>query len=536
MTPEQSHLASRSAEGTMDHGCSASAPGQWVVLGPPRGCPDLIDASAHLGSALVSLAALASHLGFQCCSGGKDCPLLFSVDFRVGFSGFIAPETSRLSPGMRGLAPPRQVRHTCAVEQYPVSHVAGRAFFRHVHVCSVKPLRQLALICPLLASCSPSFAKYCWPLAVRPAPTASMPITCHTPAFDQDINVPWTASGGQHRNRPTQSWVSTVVEGLQGQLECFLRSLVLLYFCAVARVFARAFRLRKDTPKRNGAVRTIRACTRGAPVWLAFAAVAYLITPCHAMQSSDAVPMRGLHDPMPFEVPAPAVNAPGPAQPSRFRASSRDADLRARACVFRFQRSPLQAVDWVGPEEGVNYTCRAFHDDLFDSSTRCRLVPAFPQPSVDFLVFLEAPFWLTDMMLTPVLIEVFPEPVSRFVEVFAGRITLADLRHSVGDKGHPMGTSYGLYFVADAAEALGPDEVLRLQPGTLIRVLPPHLPRPRCVTLAEKLQCPRRWFRPADSDPPDDFTERGGIGVVGQWGDWCTSKLLPAASPLPISS
>ena len=74
-----------------------------------------------------------------------------------------------------------------------------------------------------------------------------------------------------------------------------------------------------------------------------------------------------------------------------------------------------------------------FHDDIFDASMRCRLTPVSPQPSGDFVAFVDTPHWLTDTLLSPVLIEVHPEPIARFVEVFAGRVTLDDLRHAVGD-------------------------------------------------------------------------------------------------------
>ena len=159
--------------------------------------------------------------------------------------------------------------------------------------------------------------------------------------------------------------------------------------------------------------------------------------------------------------------------------------------------------------------------------------PSHPQPSVDFLAFIEAPFWLTDLLLTPVLIEVFLEPVSRFVEVFTGRVTFEDLRHSVGDKWIPDGR----FYVADSTEGLRFDDVLHLQPGTLIRLMPPILLCPRCAQFGEKLQSPRRWFRwfrPAESSPPDDNTDCGGAGLVGQWGDWSHIPTFPGVGRLPV--
>ena len=115
--------------------------------------------------------------------------------------------------------------------------------------------------------------------------------------------------------------------------------------------------------------------------------------------------------------------------------------------------------------------------------------------------------------MVPILIEVHPASVARFVEVFTGRVTFEDLRLAVAD---------GLFYVADSLTALQPDEVLNLHPGSLVRLrlLPPHLSPVRCVPLSEKLLQPQRWFRPATAQAPESFREPGGVGLVGLWGNW----------------
>ena len=136
-------------------------------------------------------------------------------------------------------------------------------------------------------------------------------------------------------------------------LSALCRSLALLYFFAVVRAFAGAAGLRRAAPKGNAAVRRVRQCVHGAPLWLAFAVVAHLLPACSAMNSPPS-PMR----PDPPGPPASGpceTHPPGCLQPVRegFRATSAADDMRAQALMFMFQRSSIQASGWVGPNEGT---------------------------------------------------------------------------------------------------------------------------------------------------------------------------------------
>ena len=193
--------------------------------------------------------------------------------------------------------------------------------------------------------------------------------------------------------------------------------------------------------------------------------------------------------------------------------------MQARVKVYRFQRSAAITCAWVGPHEGVPYLCRAIHDDLFDPEQECCVLPACPQPSTDFLAMLEVPPWMMRSLKIPVLIEVHPAPVSRFVEVFIGRVTLEDLRSAVGDKW----IAGGVFFVGASKEPVQPDDVITPEPGLLIRLYPRRIPLQTCVPLAVKLRNPASWFRPTSQSHEgacDDVPGRGGVGLVGPWGDW----------------
>ena len=82
----------------MTHGCFARAPGQTMVLGPPRSSPDCTDAPASLGSACMSLAALAFHIDVR---HREVCHLLPDDGFRGGILGFRALENSCFLSGKR---------------------------------------------------------------------------------------------------------------------------------------------------------------------------------------------------------------------------------------------------------------------------------------------------------------------------------------------------------------------------------------------------------------------------------------------------
>ena len=65
-----------------------------------------------------------------------------------------------------------------------------------------------------------------------------------------------------------------------------------------------------------------------------------------------------------------------------------------------------------------------------------------------------------------------------------------------------------------------PDAVLHIPPGTLIRLLFEECPRTSCAPLCTKLVQPRRFFRSTGLGPVRSTPGRGGVGLIGQRGDW----------------
>ena len=99
-------------------------------------------------------------------------------------------------------------------------------------------------------------------------------------------------------------------------------------------------------------------------------------------------------------------------------------------------------------------------------------------------------------------------------------------RVAVGDLWLPGGR----FLVGDSRTPLSSEDVLHIPPGTLIRLLPAGQSRPPCVSLSHKLRQPKRWFRPTSWGLPEVEQGRGGVGLVGPWGDWSCIHTSPSMS------
>ena len=271
------------------------------------------------------------------------------------------------------------------------------------------------------------------------------------------------------------AWLDWLCLEAACHFQCFIRSALLLYLLSVLHLWSRALTLRRGSHRRNAVVRCTRCGLRGASVWLALGFVASSPALVSAMPGGRPTALSGPNEAWRSDVDADAWIDGGRPDPhiavtarEASRPTSAEEDMQVSGCLFRFQRSCAWAKEWVGPFESPAYVCQAFREEFYGEDALRNIVPVAPQPHVDYLAFVEAPAWLTNRLLSPVLFEVHSDPKVRFVEVLQGRTTLADLRVIVGD--HWL--AGGRFFVGDSREAVNEDEVLHIEPGTLIRLLP----------------------------------------------------------------
>ena len=174
-------------------------------------------------------------------------------------------------------------------------------------------------------------------------------------------------------------------------------------------------------------------------------------------------------------------------------------DMFVQAHAFRFQAATKSAKGWVGPNEGIDFVCKTFQDELFPEQEPLRLVPVYPQPQSDVTILLDAPASVTNLLMTPVLCEVHSVPPVRFADTLVGRVTEAELRAAVGALWIPGGK----FYVAGSLTCVTAEDIVQLQPGMLVRLLSPQAVCRRLYALEEKLRCPKKFFAVTDSNCPD---------------------------------
>ena len=173
-------------------------------------------------------------------------------------------------------------------------------------------------------------------------------------------------------------------------LECAIRSFLLFYFLAVGNLFARGCKLQADRPKINGAIMRARRSLHGAPVCLALGLVAYQMPVCAAMTwpHGGAGSSSTASGQMPDAVATDARRThPEADVVETFRTRSADAwvptsgdDAFITATFFSFQASVMYVNAWVGPHEGIQYTCRMLQDEIYDAGL-CPCHPCVPTAS-----------------------------------------------------------------------------------------------------------------------------------------------------------
>ena len=209
--------------------------------------------------------------------------------------------------------------------------------------------------------------------------------------------------------------------------------------------------------------------------------------------------------------------------PSR-EASAVEDDPKLLAKVFLYQASPCYQALWIDAGDSVGFVRCTLQDELFFAGND-RLLAVNPQPDRACAIFIDAPDWFFDRLAVPVLVEIQGPLVKRYMEAFTGKVDLDAIRLSVGDA-WPAG---GRVYVRDKLEPLILGEIVQLQPGDLVRVIPKGCSVKRCVMLDKKLKDPSRWFWHADRAESlcRDLEAERHIGLVGVMGDW---SAIPAGS------
>ena len=312
-------------------------------------------------------------------------------------------------------------------------------------------------------------------------------------------------------------------------LEPLGRSFLALYFLACLHLAFFACKQRPNTPALNKGIRRGRAALQGAPLWLAFAVVAYLL-PVAQCTREHALPVS-------FETRPPASDHASAVSYTHHTAqvasSSQDLprppehDSKYCVLVYFFQASPFDTAIRIEEGDTEGLVCSQVHSETYFSSDNM-LVPVRPQPDARELIYLDVAPWTLRSLLVPVLIEVHSAQPCRYLEVFRGRVDFDVIRLAVGHKWIPGGR----VFVGNSDTPLGLECIAQFQPGTLIRILPKGKPLKRCVPIARKIASPDRWLREACQVPADDAVPRH-IGLVGVMGDWTT---IPARSLTDVRS
>ena len=527
-------------EGKVDGFLPARTPGHFLVRGSPRGwypftyascqgslsarrCSwpfDLLDCEELRD---VQLCLLFSQLLIFCgCEAG------FEAGLGVLADGFL---TSRpplsCQPGY-GLLVERSVTHTqhvdCAMQAFTtgVSVAVHKTSGQCEGECKVGYPVPYVMASSLNSACE-NVPSTCQTLTVQPSVLATAPLKTsegRTAAirlgFDPLVDASVSCSRG-------------FLDFLCSYLECLARSLLFLYCLAVLRIFARACRLQRGQRASNATIRCARNALKGAPLCLVFGIVMWALPAAQAVKFD-----YGCHDPEGLRVGIRDV-ADDPLHHPRIAESgsrndsgqpTRDTgqdDAFVQAFVFRFQAATKIAKGWVGPHESNAFICKTFQDELFPEQEPLRLVPVFPQPQVDVIMLVDAPAVVTNLLVVPVLFEVHSLTPTRFVATFVGRVTDVELKAAVGDLWIPGGK----FYVADSLAHVVEGEIVQLQPGMLVRLLPAATVCRRLHTLDEKLRRPQEFFVETDSSCPDSVEPAfGHIGLVGQWGDWIA---LPTA-------
>ena len=309
---------------------------------------------------------------------------------------------------------------------------------------------------------------------------------------------------------------------LQTSLERFCRSLLLSCILAFMRLLVTGISFQSRQPRRNLVLRRARTCLSGVPLILALAFTlpfAQAMAPTadiHATVGDSPPHGRGAVT----CAPEGAASMPtGRIRPStafvegdeRLPCTAQDASVIGNSdtdspadtyrppehnrCfnfgvqVLHYQRQTRWFVADSAEVSSVEDLVELAEDEL-DAYQHCSMiVPVFPQPHSRVPVLLEVPLVADLLGYVPVCVQVhLPGLRYRFwFDYVMQDLRMSDLIYELAD-GWPPGARV---LVGDRHRYLGEDEVIRLRPGELIKVLTPGVSCPRHVTLCAKLQQPR---------------------------------------------
>ena len=350
-------------------------------------------------------------------------------------------------------------------------------------------------------------------------------------------------AGRDHQSHDSfTSWLLLLADWSQNQLEIIGRSLALMYLLSVFRVFLFSTPLAKGDACGNATIRDGRRLLRGAPLLLA---LFWCLPVCCGMQHgrpsgtfrSPSASHGDFPQPPPSSPPVlsgsvrAGISSNGPGDDMRPLARYADVypgvaqSVKAVAVAYRFQRSVCFAAEWIDPDDPLTLVVQNFSVAFLGEAPDDTLLPVFPQPCNSLVSFLLVPSWSLDLLLTPVLFQVYqPSGPVRFLDFLPGRVGISEIQDAVGQL-WPQG---GNVFIEDSLSPLADDEIAHLRPGSMISVCRHRRSFPLTQPLSHKLHEPKFWFRDFDDAgfPPDRSAEVQ-FGVLGG-GSLCSTLRVSA--------
>ena len=333
-----------------------------------------------------------------------------------------------------------------------------------------------------------------------------------------------------------EDWLMRLLVGLELRVGIFLRTFCLFYLLAVCHLFVRGAPLCRRAPRMNYCISKTRGSLRGAPVLVAFFAVAHLLPRACAVKNAETGEVNealsvahaerpgcdnGRTHVMPCATAQPAdgavVPASGVGDAGRLEEDSDEPSLIVG--VYRYQRSVhFMQVEYM-QGDGADALVSLAAEDFAIQPSEFRVLPVFPQPDVGFVTLVAERPWVLEQLGIPLLIEVGAGSKVRFVEVFFGRITREDIIAACG----PLWIQDFEVFLGNSARCVSQDAIIMAQPGTLVRVLPASQAGPVPQELDDKLQDRQLWFASSwDQLDQADLDPSAAIGILGYAGNWRT--------------
>ena len=296
--------------------------------------------------------------------------------------------------------------------------------------------------------------------------------------------------------------------------EALCRTLCLLHLLSCFRLWLRAMPLRKDRPRFNRVVRCNRAVVKGAPLCLVLALCLPFVqgAPAATAGSSSGVSLSFVPASASSSSAQPAgtrhgesagyASGPDPASvPTRTILHSPASDFCDDDCdhwsfpiqVLQYQRRPLSLPMRLGSFHDVDDLVELAEDRLDSHSFGCQFLAVDPQPAADFAVLLSSPVALHRRPVVAVCVQLHTanKPPRFWMEVMDDECTYEEIACVVG----PDWPAEARVYVGNATKALAHRTAVKLQPASLIRILPPGIRLTVAPSLSAKLESPAHHLR-----------------------------------------